>query len=352
VDIASELGVPVVVKAQVLAGGRGKAGGVRVAATPGEAGLSARRILGMMVAGLPVRKVLVEEAATIEREIYLSVTVDRARGCPLLMVSAQGGVDIEEVALSGPEAITKISVDPCTGLRPYHILALAQASRLAQEHFGVFGRVVSGLYGAMWAYDAGLVEINPLVLSATGTLVAVDAKVVLDDSALFRHPDLAALRDGDEETARETEAREAGVSFVELGGEIGCMVNGAGLAMATMDVVKLLGGAPANFLDIGGGARADVVSVAVRLILATQGVKAVLINIFGGITRCDEVASGIVAALETAGSDVPIVARLVGTNEAQGRAILGASGLNIVTATDLAGAARRAIAAARETSTR
>ena len=344
--VAADLATAAVVKAQVLAGGRGKAGGVRLASTGAEAEKLAQEILGMRINGLPVRSVLVEEAAAIQQELYLSVSVDRAAGQPLLMVSAHGGVDIEEVARTDPGAIVKTRVDPCIGLRPYHTLSLAQSAGLARCHFAAFDKVARGLYAAMWANDATLAEINPLVVADSGRLIAVDAKMVLDDNALFRRPELAALQSHDEETPGEREAREAGISYIQLNGDIGCLVNGAGLAMATMDVVTLLGGSPANFLDIGGGARADVVSKALHIILADRRVKVLLVNIFGGITRCDEVAAGLVAALEAVETDVPVVARLVGTNEAEGRALLEASGLDVATATDLTDAARSAIAAA------
>ena len=344
--VAADLATAAVVKAQVLAGGRGKAGGVRLASTGAEAEKLAQEILGMRINGLPVRSVLVEEAAAIQQELYLSVSVDRAAGQPLLMVSAHGGVDIEEVARTDPGAIVKARVEPCVGLRPYHTLSLAKSAGLDRGHFAEFDKVARGLYAAMWANDATLAEINPLVVTDSGRLIAVDAKMVLDDNALFRRPELAALQSHDEETPGEREAREAGISYIQLNGDIGCLVNGAGLAMATMDVVTLLGGSPANFLDIGGGARADVVSKALQIILADRRVKVLLVNIFGGITRCDEVAAGLVAALEAVETDVPVVARLVGTNEAEGRALLEASGLDVATATDLTDAARSAIAAA------
>lgn len=345
--VADELGPPVVVKSQVLVGGRGKAGGIRLARTSEEAQSLAREILGMRIRELPVRSVLVEVAASIQKEIYLGATVDRASGRPLLMASSRGGVDIEEVARTTPAAIRKVLIDPCRGLRPYHTLTLARATGLDRVHHAAFGQVTRGLYAAFWENDARLAEINPLVVTESGSLLALDAKMVIDDNALYRHPELERLRNADEETARERETREAGISYIQLDGDIGCLVNGAGLAMATMDVVKLCGGSPANFLDIGGGARADVVSRALRIMLIGSGIKVVLVNIFGGITRCDEVAAGLVEALDSSGTDVPVVARLVGTNEAEGRAVLEASGLQVVAASDLADAARRAVAIAR-----
>jgi succinyl-CoA synthetase beta subunit len=345
--IAEELGGTVVVKSQVLVGGRGKAGGIRLAHNPDEAEAVARDILGMEIKGLPVRKVLLDEAADIQQEIYLGIVVDRANRRPVMMASSEGGVEIEEVARSNPDAIKKVTVDPFLGLRGYQTLALAKGIGLADEHRRAFGHIARGLYAAFLAYDASLAEINPLVVTAGGELLAVDGKMVLDDNGLFRHPDLAQMRDVDEETPTEREAREAGLSYVQLDGQIGCMVNGAGLAMATMDIIKHFGSSPANFLDIGGGAKAERVATALRLILADPNVQAVLFNIFGGITRCDEVAKGIIAAFEAVKPTVPLVARLVGTNEAEGRAILDASGYRLITATSLAEAAQKAVAATR-----
>jgi len=345
--IAEELGIPVVVKSQVLVGGRGKAGGIRLAQTPDEAARVAGEILGMEIKGLPVRKVLVDEAADIRQEIYLGVVVDRASRRPVMMASSEGGVEIEEVARISPEAIKKVAIDPFLGLRGYQTLALAKGIGLASEYRRAFDRIARGLYKAFLAYDASLAEINPLAITGGGELLAVDGKMVLDDNGLFRHPDLAQMRDVDEETSAEREAREAGLSYVQLDGEIGCMVNGAGLAMATMDIIKHFGGAPANFLDIGGGAKAERVATALRLILADPNVKAVLFNIFGGITRCDEVARGVLAALDEIKPTVSMVVRLVGTNEAQGRALLEQSDYEMLTAATLAEAAQKAVAAAR-----
>jgi succinyl-CoA synthetase beta subunit len=345
--IAEELGGPVVVKSQVLVGGRGKAGGIRLAQTPDEAEEVAGEILGMEIKGLPVRKVLVDEAADIRQEIYLGIVVDRAARRPVVMASSEGGVEIEEVARTNPEAIKRVTIDPFLGLRGYQTLALAKGIGLAAEHFRAFDSIACGLYEAYLACDASLAEINPLVVTGDGELLAVDGKMVLDDNSLFRHPALAQMRDVDEETPAEREAREAGLSYVQLDGEIGCMVNGAGLAMATMDIIKHFGAAPANFLDIGGGAKAGRVAVALRLILADSNVKAVLFNIFGGITRCDEVAKGIITAFEEVKPTVPLVARLVGTNEAEGRAILDGSGYRLITATTLADAAQKAVEAAK-----
>ena len=344
--IAEELGVPVIVKSQVLVGGRGKAGGIRLAQTPEEAERVAGEILGLEIKGLPVRKVLIDEASDIRQEIYLGVVLDRANRRPVMMASSEGGVEIEEVARMNPEAIKKVTIDPFLGLRGYQTLTLSKGIGLAGEHFRAFDRIAHGLYEAFLACDASLAEINPLIVTGEGSLLAVDGKMVLDDNALFRHPALEQMRDVDEETPAEREAREAGLSYVQLDGEIGCMVNGAGLAMATMDIIKHFGAAPANFLDIGGGAKAERVATALRLILADPNVKAVLFNIFGGITRCDEVAKGIITAFEEVKPTVPLVARLVGTNEEEGREILEGSGYQLITATTLAGAAQKAVAAA------
>jgi succinyl-CoA synthetase beta subunit len=345
--IAEELGCPVVVKSQVLVGGRGKAGGIRLAQAPEDAGQVAAEILNLEIKGLPVRKVLLDEAADIRKEIYLGIVIDRANRRSVMMASSEGGVEIEEVARTDPEAIKKVIIDPFLGLRDYQTFSLAKGIGLAREHIRSFGGIARGLYHAFQAYDASLAEINPLVVTGAGELLAVDGKMVVDDNSLFRHPDLAEMRDVDEETATEREAREAGLSYVQLDGEIGCMVNGAGLAMATMDIIKHFGGAPANFLDIGGGAKADRVATALRLILADKNVKAVLFNIFGGITRCDEVAKGILVAFDEVKPTVPLVARLVGTNEKEGREILDSSGYQLITATTLAEAAQRAVAAAK-----
>lgn len=346
--IADEMGGAVVVKSQVLVGGRGKAGGIKIAQSPAEAEELADQILGMTIKGLPVRKVLIDEAADIEQEIYLGIVVDRAACRPAMMASSEGGVEIEEVARVSPEAIKRVTIDPYLGLRSYQTLALAKGIGLPKALYRTFGRIARGLYETFVSYDASLAEINPLVVTADDQLLAVDGKMVLDDNALFRHPKLAEMRDVDAETAAEREAREADLSYVDLDGSIGCMVNGAGLAMATMDIIKHFGGSPANFLDIGGGAQADKVATALRLILEDANVEAVLFNIFGGITRCDEVARGILDAFEEVKPDVPLVARLVGTNEAEGRALLEGSDYNLITARTLAQAAQKAVSAAEK----
>lgn len=344
-ELAKELGGPVVIKSQVLVGGRGKAGGIKLARNPDEAESQAKQILGMNIKGLIVDKVLVDEAAEINEEIYLGIVIDRAKQKPVIIASAAGGVDIEEVARTNPGAIIRLAIDPQVGLMDYHARDLAFDLGLRRTFIGQFVRIVKGLYQVFVKIDASLAEINPLVVTAGEKLLAVDGKIVLDDNALFRHPDLAELRDGQEESPSEREARLAGLSYVKLDGEIGCMVNGAGLAMATMDIIKQNGGEPANFLDIGGGAKADKVAAALRIILSDPKVEAVLFNIFGGITRCDEVARGIVTALGEVGVTCPMVVRLVGTNEAEGRAILADAKMD--TASTLAEAAQKAVAASQ-----
>ncbi len=345
-SIAEELGGRVVVKAQVLVGGRGKAGGVRLVDSPEGAEDAATDILGMTIKELPVRRVLVDEAADIESEIYLGVTNDRALRRPVLIGSSEGGVDIEEVARTDPGKIVRVHIDPLLELREYQARYLASAIELPREVWREFIKIAMGLYSAYINSDATLAEINPLVITKGGELLALDGKMVLDDNGLFRHPQLAEMRDIDVEAPAEREARKYGLSYVKLDGDIGCMVNGAGLAMATMDVVKLYGGEPANFLDIGGGAGAEKVEAALRIILSDPSVRAVLINIFGGITRCDEVARGILAALEKVDTDVPMVTRLVGTNEKEGRRLL--SDADMITATSLADAAEKTVETVKE----
>lgn len=344
-QIAEELGNRVVIKAQVLVGGRGKAGGVKLAKSPTEAEELAAKILGMEIKGLPVHKVLVDEAANIENEIYLGITNDRSAKKPVVMASAAGGVDIEEVARETPEKIVKEHIDPLLGLQSYQARDIAAFIDLPRDAWREFGNIAQGLWHAYKASDATLAEINPLILGKDGHLLAVDGKMLIDENALFRHPDLAEMRDIDEEEPSETEARKFGLSFIKLDGDIGCMVNGAGLAMTSMDVIKLFGGDPANFLDIGGGAGADKVTAAMRIILSDPNVKAVLYNIFGGITRCDEVAKGILAAIKEVKPKVPMVVRLVGTNAEEGRALLADA--KMITAISLADAAQKAVAAAK-----
>jgi len=344
-EIAQRLGLPVVIKSQVLVGGRGKAGGVKLARTADEAEALADQILGMNIKGYTVKRVLVDQAADIQDEIYLGMVVDRARRRVVMMASSEGGVDIEQVAATMPDAIKTVAIDPFLGLKSYQAIGVASSIGIPQDQFRNFTEIAFGLYQAFVASDAELAEINPLVVTGDGKLLAVDGKMVLDDNGLYRHPDLEEMRDLDEEDPAETEARINGLSYVKLDGEIGCMVNGAGLAMATMDIVKYYGGSPANFLDIGGGAKSDKVAAALRIILSDPHVKAVLFNIFGGITRCDEVARGILAALNEVKPEVPMVARLVGTNEEEGRAILAQA--DMITASTLAEAAQKAVEAAR-----
>ena len=343
--IAEELGGRVVVKSQVLVGGRGKAGGIRLANNPHEAEEVATQILAMEIKGLPVRKVLVDEAASISKEIYLGITNDRAARKPVMMASAAGGVEIEEVARQTPEKIIKVHIDPLLGLKDYQARDIAVGIDLPKEHWKLFGQIANGLWRAYQDCDATLAEINPLVITGDNRLIALDGKMLIDDNALFRHTDLTELRDLDVEAPAEIEARKYGLSFIKLDGNIGCMVNGAGLAMTTMDIIKLFGGEPANFLDIGGGASADKVSAALRIILTDPNVKAVLFNVFGGITRCDEVARGILSALEDVKPKVPMIVRLVGTNAEEGRQLL--NNANMITAETLAEAAKKAVAAAK-----
>jgi succinyl-CoA synthetase beta subunit len=329
-QLCEELGGKVVIKAQVLVGGRGKAGGIRLVRSPEEAEEVTTQILSMRIKELPVRKVLVDEAVSIKKEIYLGITNDRSAQMPVLIASSAGGIEIEEVAQKSPDQIAKMHIDPLLGMRDYQIRDIALRIDLPRQHWRPFGEIIYSLWKIYVDCDATLAEINPLVITAENRLIALDAKIVLDENGLFRHPDLADLRDIDGEDWAETQGRKFGVSFVKLDGQIGCMVNGAGLAMATMDIIKHLGTEPANFLDIGGGASSEKVAAAMRLILADPNVKAILINVFGGITRCDEVAKGLVAACDEIKPKVPIVARLVGTNEVEARSILENNSLTYV----------------------
>ncbi len=342
---AERIGGPVVVKAQVLVGGRGKAGGVKLAATPDDAEARARDILGMDIKGIMVRTVLIAPAAEIAKEYYLGLILDRAARAVTIIASAEGGVEIEETAKTKPDAILRLSLHPLLGLQDHDVRRTSFFLGMPPELRRDFASVLRGLYDAFVGSDADLAEVNPLVVTDDGRLLALDAKIVLDDSALHRHPDLEAMRDLNEEEPAETAAREAGISFIKLDGSIGCMVNGAGLAMTTMDLVKLAGGEPANFLDIGGGAKADKVTAAFRIILGDPNVRAILINIFGGITRGDEVARGIVEARARIEREVPMVVRIVGTNSEEARPILAEA--NLITADSLDDAAAKAVAAAR-----
>ncbi len=345
-QIAEELGGRVVVKSQVLVGGRGKAGGIRLAKSAEQAEELATMILGMEIKGLPVRKVLIDEAVGIEKEIYLGITNDRTSRQPVMMASAEGGVEIEEVAARTPEKIIKVFIDPLLGLREYQARDIAVSIDLPKVYWRNFLQIAEGLWRVYRDQDATLVEINPLVITKDNHLLALDGKMSIDDNALFRHPELAEKRDLDVEAPPEIEARKYGLSYIKLDGQIGCMVNGAGLAMATMDIIKLSGGSPANFLDIGGGAGADKVAAALRIILSDAHVKAVLINIFGGITRCDEVARGILTAIAEVKPKVPMVVRLVGTNAVEGQRLLADA--NMITAETLVDAAQKSVAVARE----
>lgn len=340
-QITEDLGGRSVIKAQVLVGGRGKSGGIRLAKSPKEAEESATIVLGMEIKGMPVRRVLVDEMVNISQEIYLAIANDRTARRPVIIASSAGGVDIEETAVKHPEKIFKIMINPLLGLRDYQVRDLAAGIELKRSLWRAFGEVASNLWKVFCATDATLAEINPLVVTSEGKLVALDGKMVLDDNALFRHPELAEIRDLDIEAHAETEARKYGLTYIKLDGQIGCMVNGAGLAMATTDIIKLYGGEPANFLDIGGGAGAEKVAAAFRIILQDPNVKGVLINIFGGITRCDEVARGILTAMAEVKPQVPMVVRLVGTNAEEGLKLLADA--QMVTAESLVDAAEKIV---------
>jgi succinyl-CoA synthetase beta subunit len=332
-DIAASLGGTVVIKAQVLVGGRGKAGGVRLAHSPDEAYDRARDILALTIKGIPVRKVLVTQAADIARELYLSIVLDRSQKLPLIMLSAEGGVDIEEVARVSPEKIVKRHV-PLTGIRSYEARALFQPILKDGAQVAQAADILLRLCRVFTEGDCSLAEINPLAVTPEGKVVALDAKVILDDNADYRHRDWEVWRDDSGETPGARLAREHGLSYVKLDGDIGCVVNGAGLAMATMDLVKHYGGEPANFLDIGGSSNPEKVTAALKIITGDSHVRAILFNIFGGITRCDDVANGIVASLRASPLPVPLVIRLTGTNEEQARKILSEHGLGATTSMD------------------
>jgi len=341
-QIAEDLDDKVVVKAQVLVGGRGKAGGIRLADNPDEAEDIATEMMGMEINGFPVHKVLVEEAVDIKKELYLSIGIDRMNASPVIIASEYGGIDIEDAAEEAPEKIARIFIDPMVGLCDFQIRGLAVSIDLPRKHWKKFAQIANALWQIYQNDDASLVEINPLVISEQNGLMALDGKMTIDENALFRHPELADLRDLDMENPIEIEAQKYGITYVHMTGNIGCLVNGAGLAMATMDILKLKGGEPANFLDIGGGAGAEKVSSALRILLSDPQVKAVLINIFGGITRCDEIARGITAALtEQKKVKIPLVIRLVGTNAEEGYKILEKQKLPI--AHSLVEAAEKAI---------
>ena len=342
-----------IVKAQIHAGGRGKGGGVKLAHSLDEVQAAAAGMLGVRLvtkqtgsAGLPVNQVYVEAGSEIERELYLSLLVDRAHERVTFVASAAGGMDIEEVAATTPEKIFTVSVNPAAGLQAYQSRILAAALSLDKEQRRQFVALTAKLYALFCECDAGLVEINPLIVSKSGQILALDAKVNIDDNALFRQPGLVAMRDPTQEDDMERSASEHDLSYVSLDGNIACMVNGAGLAMATMDLIKLRGGEPANFLDVGGGATPERVAEAFKLLLSNRQIGAILVNIFGGIVRCDLIAEGIVSAIRDVKVSVPVIVRLEGTNVEQGRALLAKSGLDIVTAEDLTDAANKAVAAA------
>jgi succinyl-CoA synthetase beta subunit len=346
-------GVRWVVKAQVHAGGRGKGGGVKLAASPDSVAAAAAGMLGTRLVtpqtgpdGLPVHQVLVETASAIARELYLGVLVDRAAERLVVMASAAGGMDIEQVAAERPDAIVRVHLDPGAPPAPEQVGALARALDLTGEQGESLGQMVARLQRLFVEKDAGLVEINPLIVTDAGELVALDAKVNIDDNALFRQPTLAGWRDPSQEDPREREASGHGLNYITLDGNIACMVNGAGLAMATMDLIKLHGGEPANFLDVGGGTTAERVAEAFKLILSDAKVRSILVNIFGGIVRCDLIARGIIQAVEQVHVGIPVVVRLEGTNVEEGKRLLRESGMAIITAEDLTEAAEKAVAAA------
>jgi succinyl-CoA synthetase beta subunit len=347
VEAARKLGeFPVVVKAQIHAGGRGKGGGVKLAQSAGEVRNLAREIIGMNLVthqtgpeGRQVKKVLVEQGLNIEKELYLSIITDRATAKIVVMASEAGGMDIEEVAATTPEKIVKVYINPLPGIQAYHCRQVAFGLNMSPALMKPFIGMLTKLYRLFIEYDCSLVEINPLVITAEETVVALDAKMNFDDNALFRHKDILELRDYDEENPLEVEASKFNLNYINLDGNVGNMVNGAGLAMATMDLIKLAGAEPANFLDVGGGASAEMVENGFRIILGDENVQAILINIFGGILRCDVLAEGVVTAAQKTGIQVPVVVRMEGTNVDQGRKILADSGLNLITATDLKDAA-------------
>jgi succinyl-CoA synthetase beta subunit len=353
-EIARRLGGAIaVVKAQIHAGGRGKGGGVKIAKSPDDAEQLAKQMLGMTLVthqtgpeGRKVGRVLIEEGLQIERELYLSIVIDRASAKPVIICSAAGGMDIEEVAAKEPEKILREHIDPATGIIPFQGRKLAFAMGLDSGAANKLVKLLDSVYKAFVESDASMVEINPLILTKSGDLLALDAKVTIDDNALYRHPDLRDLRDLAEEDPLEVEASKFSLNYIRLDGNIGCMVNGAGLAMATMDIIKLAGGEPANFLDVGGGANAEQIKNAFRILMADANVKAVLINIFGGILRCDVLAEGVVAAVKELGVPVPIVIRMEGTNVEQGKRLLRESGLNFTTADSMDEAAERVVALA------
>jgi succinyl-CoA synthetase beta subunit len=351
---AQKLGGRVVVKAQVHAGGRGKAGGVKLADDPAAAEAAARNILGMMLKtpqtppeGIKVLKVLVEEASPIAAELYLSITLDRGRETHAVMASAAGGMEIEEVAAAHPEKIIRAWADPALGLQPFQARNLAFGLGLTGDQLKSGVALIGNLFRAYLDKDCSLAEINPLVVTRDGRVLALDAKLNFDDNALYRHPEIAALRDINEEAPLDVEASKYSLNYIKLDGNVGCMVNGAGLAMATMDIIKLAGGSPANFLDVGGGASPEQVENAFRILSSDPSVKAVFINVFGGILRCDRLAAGLIAAITKLGIAIPVVVRMEGTNVEVGRKMLADSGLNFATVDDMGLGAAKVVALAR-----
>jgi len=348
--IAERLGGRVVVKAQVHAGGRGKAGGIKIADDPGGAEVAARAILGMRLKtpqtppeGIEVRKVLVEEASSVARELYLSVTLDRARASHVVMASEAGGMEIEEVAVRHPEKIIREWAHPALGLQDFQARRVALGIGLGGEQFKQGVGLIRNLFRLYLAKDCSLAEINPLVVTKDGRVLALDAKLNFDDNALYRHPEVVALRDLHEEDPLDVEASKFNLNYIRLTGNVGCMVNGAGLAMATMDIIKLAGGEPANFLDVGGGASAEQIENAFRILSSDPSVKAVFINIFGGILRCDRLAEGMIAAVKKLGLRLPVVVRMEGTNVEEGKRMLKGSGLNFTTADSMGEAAEKVV---------
>ena len=349
-------GKPLVVKAQIHAGGRGKGGGVKLAATPREAEKAAREILGMTLvthqtgpSGRIVRKVLIEEGVEIKEELYLGVVLDRSKACPVMMASREGGMEIEKVAAEAPEKIVKEWIDPFTGFKSFHANKIGYSLGLEPGLIGKLRAVLSGLYRVFYEKDCLLAEINPLVLTRNGEFMALDAKMNFDDNALFRHKEIAALRDLNEEDPLEIEASKYNLNYIKLDGNVGCMVNGAGLAMATMDLIKVVGAEPANFLDVGGGATAEMVRNAFKILMSDPGVKVVFINIFGGILRCDTLARGVTEAVREVKVKAPVVVRLEGTNVEEGRKILNESGLNFTVGLGMKDAAEKVAEALRRT---
>jgi succinyl-CoA synthetase beta subunit len=364
-QIARELGdIDIVVKAQIHAGGRGKGsfnngfkGGVHIRKTPDEVRDVAAKMLGQILvthqtgpAGRLVNKVLVAESADIAREIYFAVLLDRATAAPLIVASTEGGVEIEAVAAKSPEKIIREPIDPLAGLQPYQARKLASQLGFESSQLKNASKLFDGLYRTFIAYDCSMVEVNPLVVTNKGEVLALDAKFNFDDNALYRHPEIAAMRDRAEEDRREVEASKHGLNYIGLDGNIACLVNGAGLAMATMDIIKFYGGEPANFLDVGGGATEEQVTEAFKILIADKKVKAILVNIFGGIMKCDVIAEGIINAAKTVKLSVPLVVRLEGTNVERGKQLLKASGIELIAADDLADAAQKVVTAANSES--